>query len=84
VEISAIGSVWRTTDLYLDLIVRTGRSVTVLDTDELIAALQRNLISPERAQWALETTYSAVSGISAHGHDVVRWLTYSGCPTTWR
>jgi len=84
VEINAIGSVWKTTDLYLDLIVRTGHSVTVLDTDELIAAVQHKLITPERAQWALETTYSAVSGISAHGHDVVRWLTSSGCPTSWR
>lgn len=84
VEITAVGSVWKTIDLYLDLIVRTGRSVTVLDTDELITAVQHNLITPERAQWALETTYSAVSGISAHGHDVIRWLTSSGCPTAWR
>jgi uncharacterized protein len=84
VEISAIGTMWKTIDLYLDLIVRTGRSVTVLDSDELLGAVQHNIISPERAQWALETTYQAVSGISAHGHDVVRWLAASGCPTTWR
>ena len=84
VEISSSGSVWKTVDLYLDLVVRTGRSVTVLDTDELLAALDRGLVQPDRAQWALETTYRAVAGIAAHGHDAVRWLASQGTVTTWR
>ncbi len=84
VEISSSGSVWKTVDLYLDLVVRTGHSVRVLDTDELLLALQRGLVQPERAQWALETTYRAVAGIAAHGHDAVRWLAAQGTVTTWR
>ncbi|MBP2338139.1 putative RNA-binding protein associated with RNAse of E/G family [Saccharothrix coeruleofusca] len=84
VEITSSGSVWKTVDLYLDLVVRTGRAVTVLDTDELLAALGQGLIEPCRAQWALETTYRAVAGISAHGHDAVRWLAAQGTVTTWR
>ncbi|TQM83788.1 hypothetical protein FHX81_6215 [Saccharothrix saharensis] len=84
VEISSSGSVWKTVDLYLDLVVRTGRSVTVLDTDELLTALDHGLIRADRAQWALETTYRAVAGIAAHGHDAVRWLAALGTITTWR
>jgi predicted RNA-binding protein associated with RNAse of E/G family len=84
VEITSSGTVWKTIDLYLDLIVRTGRSVTVLDTDELLAALAAGLVQAPRAQWALETTYRAVAGISAHGFDAVRWLASQGVVTTWR
>jgi predicted RNA-binding protein associated with RNAse of E/G family len=84
VEISSSGSVWKTVDLYLDLLVRTGRSVTVLDTDELLTALDQGLVQADRAQWALETTYRAVAGIAAHGHDAVRWLASQGTVTAWR
>ncbi|GAA3462160.1 DUF402 domain-containing protein [Saccharothrix longispora] len=84
VEISTGGSVWKTVDLYLDILVRTGRGVTVLDTDELLGALDQGLLGPERARWALENTYRAVAGIAAHGHDAVRWLASLGMITTWR
>ncbi|MCS7478129.1 DUF402 domain-containing protein [Umezawaea endophytica] len=84
VEITSSGTVWKTIDLYLDLIVRTGRGVTVLDTDELLAALAAGLVQAPRAQWALETTYRAVAGISAHGFDAIRWLASQGAVTTWR
>ena len=52
--------------------------------DELLTALDRGLIQADRAQWALETTYRAVAGIAAHGHDAVRWLASQGTITTWR
>ncbi|KAA2261627.1 DUF402 domain-containing protein [Solihabitans fulvus] len=84
VEITSDHSIWRTVDLYLDLIVCTGRSVTVLDTDELLAALGAGLVSPARAEWALRTAYRAVGGISAHGYDAPGWLASEKVVTTWR
>ncbi|MBB4964312.1 DUF402 domain-containing protein [Saccharothrix violaceirubra] len=84
VEITSGGSVWKTVDLYLDLLVRTGRGVTVLDTDELLTAVTAGYVRPDRARWAFETVYRAVDGIAAHGHDAVRWLAACGTVTTWR
>lgn len=84
VEITSSGSVWKTVDLYLDLLVRTGRDVVVLDTDELLAAVASGCLEAERARWALETTYTAVAGAAAHGNDLIRWLAEQGTTTTWR
>ncbi len=76
--------VWLTTDLYLDLAVRTGRSVTVLDTDELLEATTAGLLTREQARTALERTYRTVAALAAHGYDLLRWLADLGMPTTWR
>ena len=84
VEIDCHDTVWRTVDLYLDLLVRTGRGVEVLDTDELLAAVRAGLVDAERADRALRGAFAAVAGIAAHGHDVVRWLAAVGLPTSWR
>lgn len=75
--------VWRTVDLYLDLLVRTGRDVEVLDTDELTAAVRLGLLDAHRAQVALETTYRAVAGIAAHDYDIQRWLASDGVELAW-
>jgi predicted RNA-binding protein associated with RNAse of E/G family len=76
-------SVWRTVDLYLDLLVRTGRGVEVLDTDELMAAVRLGVLSAHDAQLALEVAYRAVAGIAAHGYDIQRWLTAEGVELAW-
>ena len=76
-------SQWRTVDLYLDLLVRTGREVEVLDTDELMAAVRLGVLSAHDAQVALEGTYRAVAGIAAHGYDIQRWLAADGVHLTW-
>lgn len=75
---------WVTTDLYLDLSVRTGRSVTVLDTDELLEATTGGLISVGTARDALERTYRTVDALAAHDYDLPRWLASIGMPTRWR
>ena len=49
VTIDVHDDVWLTTDLYLDLAVRTGRSVTVLDTYELLEATTAGLLTREDA-----------------------------------
>nr|WP_042188098.1 DUF402 domain-containing protein [Kibdelosporangium sp. MJ126-NF4] len=81
---SALGPVWRMVDVYLDLHVYTGERLEVVDTDELLAALDARLIDAGTAQRALERTYRTVDGISAHGYDTDAWLRSLGIEMTWR
>jgi predicted RNA-binding protein associated with RNAse of E/G family len=74
------GAVWRTVDLYLDVLVRDGRDLRVLDTDEVLAARSAGLIDDAAAQRAFERTFAAVNGIAAAGYDVEAWL---DIPLTW-
>jgi uncharacterized protein len=74
---------WRTEDHYLDLLVRTGRDVEVLDVDELLAAVAAGLLPVTEARHALEAAYRAVAGIAAHGHHLERWLATQGIRLTW-
>jgi predicted RNA-binding protein associated with RNAse of E/G family len=74
---------WRTEDHYLDLIVRVGRGVDVLDTDELLDAVLAGLLDPAAAQAALATTYRTVDGLARHGYRLDRWLSTVGAWPTW-
>lgn len=76
--------VWRTEDHYLDLVVRTGREVEVLDTDELLAAVTAGLLDQAAAQRALHTAFSAVDGLARHGYRLDRWLASLGAHPVWR
>jgi predicted RNA-binding protein associated with RNAse of E/G family len=78
------GSVWRTVDHYLDVVVRTGRSSTVVDLDEFVTAVASGLLSRAEAERALANSYRALTGLGAHGHDVNAWLTSLGIQLTWR
>ncbi|ASO19648.1 hypothetical protein FHR81_000674 [Actinoalloteichus hoggarensis] len=73
---------WTSVDHYLDLLVWTGRGVTVVDSDELLAALAADLLDATSAQLAMENTHRAVEGIAANGHDVFRWLRVAGFDLT--
>jgi uncharacterized protein len=83
VRIDVDGRRWRTEDLYLDLVVRTDRSVDVLDIDELLDAVVVGLLDPSAAQAALATTYRTVSGLAQHGYRLDRWLSTVGAWPTW-
>jgi predicted RNA-binding protein associated with RNAse of E/G family len=74
------GDVWRTVDLYLDILVRDHTDLRVLDTDEVLAARSAGLIDDRTAQRAIERTFAAVEGITAAGYDVEAWLKI---PLTW-
>lgn len=73
-------AVWRTVDLYLDILVRDRRDLRVLDTDEVLAARSAGLIDDRTAQRAIERTFAAVDGIAAAGYEVEAWLEI---PLTW-
>ena len=74
------GPVWRTVDLYLDILVFDGRSLTVHDTDELLEAQDTGLLDRVSTQRAVERTFAAVEGITRHGYHVEAWL---GLALTW-
>jgi uncharacterized protein len=75
------GGVWRTVDLYLDVLVRDHEDLRVLDTDEVLAAGAAGLIDEAAALRAFERTFAAVDGIAAAGYNVETWLKI---PLTWR
>jgi predicted RNA-binding protein associated with RNAse of E/G family len=77
------GDTWQTRDLYLDILVRTGRDQRVLDTDETLAALRAGLINLAAAQRAFELAFLAVDGISSAGHDVDAWLARQHIQLSW-
>lgn len=74
------GTVWRTKDLYLDILVRDHKDLRVLDTDEILEAHATGLLDRVSVQRAFDRTFSAVDGIAAAGYDVEAWL---GVPLTW-
>lgn len=77
-EIIRDGRVLRMTDLYLDLVVRTGREVEVLDVDEYVAAVADGLLEPRLAEYALTRSYAVLDAITQHGYDVEAWLAGQG------
>jgi predicted RNA-binding protein associated with RNAse of E/G family len=84
VDIERDGSIWRTVDHYLDIVVRTGRASTVLDLDEYVDALASGLLDTAAAERALTNSYRVLAGLSAHDHDLAAWLSTLGIQLTWR
>ncbi len=78
------GTVWRSTDHYLDIVVRTGRGQELLDVDELFGAVRAGLVSDDVAEAAVSRAADALDGIAAAGHDLDAWLHGRGMPVTWR
>jgi predicted RNA-binding protein associated with RNAse of E/G family len=83
VRIDVDARCWRTEDHYLDLVVQPGRSVDVLDTDELLDAVVAGLLDRSSAQAALATTYRTLEGLARHGYRLDRWLPTVGVLPTW-
>jgi predicted RNA-binding protein associated with RNAse of E/G family len=75
---------WRSEDLYLDLVVKTGVSTELTDVDELLAAVRHGLLTAAKAERAILRAVAAVEGLSRHGHDLHRWLSGYGLDLTWR
>lgn len=86
IDVAAItrdGGTWHTRDLYVDLVSLTGSPISVMDIDELSAATSAGLISAEDTELAIETTLSAVEGITRNADDVSAWLQSKGIELTW-
>ncbi|HZC27845.1 MAG TPA: DUF402 domain-containing protein [Actinopolymorphaceae bacterium] len=83
-DIAVDGSIWRTVDYYLDILVRTGREAEVVDSDEFVAAVAAGLLDLDVARRALDTCCRTVTGIAAHGYDLDGWLRTHGIALTWQ
>jgi uncharacterized protein len=77
------GTPWRTTDLYLDVVVKTGEWTELLDVDEFVEAVATGLLDAPTAEWALGRSHDVVAGLVAHDHDLDAWLAGHGIELTW-
>ena len=75
---------WSSEDHYLDLVVRTGRGVTLTDIDELLDAMRHGLLAPEVAEQAVHRAVHAVDGLARNGYDLNAWLAGEGMRLAWR
>lgn len=82
-DIDVEGEVWRTRDLYVDLVAVQGEAIDVLDIDELAAATSAGFITAEEAEKAIDATLNAVEGITRHDDDAMEWLRALGIELTW-
>ena len=83
-RITVDGQVWRTEDHYLDLLVRTGSSVELIDVDELMEAVQQGLVTPQIATEAVRVAVAAIDGLTRLGYRLERWLADHEMVLTWR
>jgi len=65
-------------------VLRTGRDLEILDTDELLAAMGAGMLDRYSGQSAFETTYAAVEQLAKHGYDLAAWLDDLGIELGWR
>ncbi len=83
-EYSSGSASWHAEDLYLDLVVKTGVGVDLIDVDELMAAVRQGLVTPDTAQRAVHTAATAIDGLARYDYDVGCWLADRGMVLTWR
>jgi predicted RNA-binding protein associated with RNAse of E/G family len=76
--------IWSTTDLYLDIVLRIGRGLEVLDTEELVAATCAGVVSQPQACHAMTTACATVDALARHGYDLAAWLASLGIRLSWR
>ncbi len=74
---------WKSVDHYLDLVVRQGREVELLDVDELLAAHAAGYLTLAEAQRAIESATATIDGIAAHGHNFEAWLASKDITLSW-
>jgi hypothetical protein len=82
--ITVDGDVWQAEDHYLDLVLRNGSAVELIDVDELFEAVQQGLLTREAASVAVQTAVAAIDGLASHGYDLNRWLAEREMVLTWR
>ncbi|UXA20778.1 DUF402 domain-containing protein [Mycobacterium sp. SMC-4] len=75
---------WTSDDHYLDLVLRSGKSVQLTDVDELLGAMREGLISPHDAERAVGIAVDTVDALASHGYDLTAWLLGIGVILTWR
>ncbi len=75
---------WHAEDHYLDLVLRTGSAVELVDVDELLTAVRHGLLTPDAGEQAVRTAVTTIDGLARHDYDLNRWLAGHGMTLTWR
>ncbi|MDX1880116.1 DUF402 domain-containing protein [Mycolicibacterium sp. 141076] len=75
---------WTSEDHYLDLVVRSGKSVELEDVDELLDAVRHHLLSTDDGERAITTATAAIEGLAQHNYQLNNWLASLGMSLTWR
>lgn len=75
---------WHAEDHYLDVRVHTGRSAELTDVDELLTAVQHDMLTQDAAERAILTATGAIEGLARHDYDVGKWLADLHMVLTWR
>ncbi|ASR37157.1 DUF402 domain-containing protein [Prauserella marina] len=83
VSVTTENGTWTVTDLYLDLVLRCGRGVEVIDTDELVAAACEGLVTRQQAEWAFERVYATVDALAYHHYDLAAWMSTVDIELSW-
>lgn len=81
---TAGAEVWTSEDHYLDLVVRTGKSVELEDVDELLDAVRHHLLTTDDGESAIATATEAIEGLARHNYQLGDWLASLGMSLTWR
>lgn len=76
--------VWTSEDHYLDLVLRTGKSVELEDVDELLDAVRHHLLTTDDGESAIATATTAIEGLARHNYRLDDWLASLGMSLTWR
>lgn len=75
--------VWRMTDLYLDVVVRTGHPAQVVDIDEFVGAVAEGVLDRALAEYAMQRACAVVDALARHGDDLDTWLAVEGIALGW-
>lgn len=82
VQVEISGKIWKVQDLYLDLTLKDGR-LSILDTDELFAALKENHIGLQEAALASESLHRLINLLEQHDHQLEAALASLGLHLEW-
>ncbi|MFR9730095.1 DUF402 domain-containing protein [Saccharopolyspora sp. MS10] len=74
---------WRTTDLYLDVLVTEGRDARLLDVDEFVRAVRAELLDEATSELAMRTACGVVEGLARHDYRMDEWLRSRGVELSW-
>lgn len=75
---------WRTTDYYLDIVVRGGREAELIDTEEFLQAVRCGLLDGATARHAMHIACTAIDGLAQHNYDLPAWLSTMSIDLEWQ
>ena len=83
VRVNETGERWVVTDLYLDILVYEGHKLTIVDTDEYLAAIAEGKLTPADAEHTLEVTHQTANDLAQSGYRLYAYLERKGITLQW-